>query len=161
MNDYGTVRDRSAVHFERYLPGPIDRVWSYLTDSNRLAEWFSAGVVDAHVGGNVRFDMGTVGKVTAYDPPHLLEYTWTEEETPHGPIPNALVRWELAESGHQVRLTLTHSRMPEPALASLGAGWHMHLDGLAAILSGRTPAERRPAFESLRPQYAQRFKGRA
>jgi uncharacterized protein YndB with AHSA1/START domain len=33
MNDFGTI-DGDTVRFERELPGPIERVWSYLTDDS-------------------------------------------------------------------------------------------------------------------------------
>ena len=39
MNDYGELLDESTVRFERLLPGPIDRVWSYLTKSDKRAQW--------------------------------------------------------------------------------------------------------------------------
>ena len=64
----------------------------------------------------VRFEMGATGRVTAYEPPHLLEYTWSEKDLSRGPIVDALVRWELAEEGGRVRLTLTHSRLAENEL---------------------------------------------
>ena len=30
--DYGTITEAGAIRFERLLPGPIERVWAYLTD---------------------------------------------------------------------------------------------------------------------------------
>ncbi len=34
----GTIVDGRAVRFERLLPGPIERVWQYLTSADRLPE---------------------------------------------------------------------------------------------------------------------------
>ena len=113
MTELATIADRSTLIFVRRLPGPIERVWAYLTDPKLLAQWFSGGIVTDRVGGDVRFEIGATGRVTAYQPPTLLEYTWNEEEASCGPVAGALVRWELAEDGSDVRLTLTHLRLPK------------------------------------------------
>src|SRR5260370_19182089 len=139
MTDRATIADRSALTFVRHLPGPIERVWAYLTDPTFLVRWFSDGVVADRVGGEVRFEMGATGRVTVYEPPHLLEYTWNEEEGSVGPVADSLVRWELSEEGSGVRLTLTHSRLPENEVFGHGAGWHAFLERLAACVRGRDP----------------------
>jgi len=153
MSDLGTVTNRTTLTFVRHLPGPIERVWAYLTDPKFLATWFSDGAVADHVGGEVRFDMGATGRVTAYKPPHLLEYTWNEEEASVGPVADALVRWELAEEGGGVRLTLTHSRLPENEVLAHGAGWHAFLRRLAACLDGREPEPLWELYERFKTEY--------
>ena len=35
MSEYGIVTEAGAVRFERLLPGPIERVWAYLTQSDK------------------------------------------------------------------------------------------------------------------------------
>jgi uncharacterized protein YndB with AHSA1/START domain len=139
MNDLATIVGRSTLQLVRFLPGPIERVWAYLTDPTLLAKWFSDGVVAGAVGGEVEFSIGATGRVIAYDPPRLLEYTWNEEEASVGPVVGALVRWELVEEGDRVRLTLTHSRLPENELLAHGAGWHTFLLRLSACIDGREP----------------------
>ena len=37
MNEYGQIIGDGAVRFERLLPGPLERVWQYLTDSQLRA----------------------------------------------------------------------------------------------------------------------------
>jgi len=157
MSAHGTLVGRDAVRFERLLPGPIDRVWSYLTDSQRLARWFSAGSVTPAVGGEVHFEMGMDGRVTVYDPPHVLEYTWNEPERERGVVLDALVRWELTTEGEQVRLVLVHSRIPGFALPQFGAGWHALLDALEARLHDREAQPVMAAFAALEPAYEARF----
>ena len=139
MNDPATITDRSALTFVRHVPGPIERVWAYLTDPTFLRMWFSDGVVADRVGGDVRFDMGATGRITVYQPPHLLEYTWNEEDASRGPVADSLVRWELVEEGSGVRLTLTQSRLPEIEVLAHGAGWHTFLQRLSACVDGRVP----------------------
>ena len=153
----GTLIGRDAVRFERLLPGPIERVWSYLTDAERLPLWFSPGSVEPAVGGKVRFDMGMTGLVTVYDPPHVLEYTWNEPERSRGVVLDAIVRWELTTEADQVRLHLVHRRLPGMALPQFGAGWHTLLDRLDAHLQGQEAQPIAARFAALEPTYEARF----
>lgn len=139
MSDMATIVDRNTLRLVRHLPGPIERVWSYLTDPKFLVKWFSDGVVAHAVGGEVRFDMGATGHITMFDPPHVLEYTWNELEKSRGPIVDTLVRWELAEEDNGVRLTLTHSRLSEDEVFFHSAGWHAFLHRLSACVYGHEP----------------------
>jgi len=153
MNDFATIADRSALTFVRHLPGPIERVWAYLTDPKFLVKWFSGGVVADCVGGEVRFEIGATGRVTAYEPPHLLEYTWNEQKASCGPVADALVRWELSEEGSGVRLTLTHSRLPENEVLAHGAGWHTFLQRLSACVDGRDPEPVEELYARFKAEY--------
>jgi uncharacterized protein YndB with AHSA1/START domain len=154
MSDSATIADRNTLIFVRHLPGPIERVWAYLTDPKLLAKWFSDGVVANVVGGEVRFDVGAYGRVTAYEPPRILEYTWNEKQSSCGPVADALVRWELAaEEGNGVRLTLTHSRLPENEVRAHGAGWHAFLDCLVARNQGREPEPIMELYARYKAEY--------
>lgn len=153
MTDPATITNRSTLTFVRHLPGPIERVWAYMTDPTFLVKWFSDGVVADRIGGEVRFDMGATGRVTAYQPPRLLEYTWSEEDASVGPVADSLVRWELAEEGTGVRLTLTHSRLPENEVLGHGAGWHAFLQRLSASVNGRNPEPFEELFARHKPEY--------
>ena len=98
MNEHGIVIEKGTIRFERVLPGPIERVWSYLTDSDKRAKWLAAGDMDLRVGGRVEltfhhadlsphreptperfksFENGVslVCRVTQCDPPRLLGMT--------------------------------------------------------------------------------------
>ena len=46
MNDYGELLDKNTVRFERLLPGPIERVWAFLTESDKRAQWLCGGDVE-------------------------------------------------------------------------------------------------------------------
>ena len=66
MNDMttsklGTSPEPATVRLERLLPGPIERVWAYLTEADKRATWFAGGVFDLRVGGkaNLYFDHST------------------------------------------------------------------------------------------------------
>ena len=158
MSEYGVVTARDTVRIERTLPGPIERVWDYLTKSDMRATWLAAGDMELRPGGKVEhvFRNNSLtpdddpppakyasaedyhrmeGRITAIEPPRLLCYTWAEQRGD-----DSEVRFELESVGDAVRLVLTHTRLASrDDLLSVGAGWHAHLDVLAARLAGRTP----------------------
>lgn len=140
MSDFASIAGDGTLTFVRYVPGPIERVWRYLTDPTLLKTWFSDGAVADSIGGEVRFEMGATGRITAIDAPNLLEYTWNEEDASVGPVVGSLLRWELAQDGDRVRLTLTHVRLPEIEVFGHAAGWHAFLERLTAAMDGREAA---------------------
>lgn len=158
MNDFAIVDEQNVVTLVRDLPGPIERVWGFLTDPQLLSRWFSDGVIADHVGGEASLEMGANGRVTAYEPPHLLEYTWDESDLSRGPIFDTLVRWELADVDGRVRLTLTHKRLSELEAINHGAGWHTFLDRLSASVEGREPPDTMERYEHLQGEYEKRHK---
>ena len=42
-----------TVRIERLLPGPVERVWAYLTDSEKRGKWLAKGPMADHAGGPV------------------------------------------------------------------------------------------------------------
>ena len=157
--------DENTVRFERLLPGPIERVWQYLTESDKRAQWLCGGDVETRPGGHVAMHfhnvslseasdgdiprpakyenrpetMSFAGEVTRCEPMTLLEHTWEFEDE------NSLVRYELTEQGDQVRLVLTHRRLETAdVLLSVSGGWHTHLNVLEDVLHGKA---RRPFYK--------------
>jgi hypothetical protein len=50
--------------------------------------------------------------------------------------------------------TMVHSRLPDRnTMLNVGAGWHMHLDILAARLTGGTPAPFLDGWAQLKSEY--------
>ena len=43
MSEYGVVTEPRTIRMERLLPGPIERVWGYLTDTAERGKWFATG----------------------------------------------------------------------------------------------------------------------
>ena len=155
-NSHGKLVAKGEVVFVRQLPGPIERVWDYLTDAELRATWFCGGVLEPRKGGQgeLRFfhanlsgpgdvipekyaEMAEKGHimhvtVTAWEPPHLLSYTWDDGEEPGA---RSEVSFELEPLGDSVRLTLHHRKLSD--VQSVASGWHTHLDILLAKLEGR------------------------
>lgn len=136
---FGTVRDvgdgRVELRFERRLPHPPEKVWRALTEIDELRSWFveildydRSRLVFAE-GASLEFaakgDLPTGhGRVTACDPPSLLEYTWDEET----------LRWELAPSGADCLLVFTNTLPDRDTADAVEPGWRAGLDQLAAAL---------------------------
>lgn len=177
MNKYGKFTEPGTIRFERLLPGPIERVWTYLTEPDKKAEWLAAGSIEPHVGGKVELNFnhknlsekdvpipekykhmedGTyfTGKITQYDPPRLLSYTWGEETGEESEV-----TFELKPRDEKVLLVLTHRRLGDDRdmLISVGAGWHTHLGILADRLEGKEPDGFWKVHNRMEKEYGQRI----
>jgi uncharacterized protein YndB with AHSA1/START domain len=161
-DDFGTRIDAHTIRFERDLPGPIERVWSYLTDPERKATWLGPGEIPSEAGAEFTWTWPGEGdepgghlhgRTRVYEPPHILEVQWIEMTFSGGPIRDSFVRFELAERGDRVRLTLTHRALPSNAFATFGAGWHAQLETLAALLTESDGPDVGALYEAILPWY--------
>ena len=50
MQDLANRVDDHTIQFVRILPGPIEKIWSYLVDSDKRGEWFAKGDLPDKVG---------------------------------------------------------------------------------------------------------------
>lgn len=157
MNERGEVRREPGgvrVRFERRFEGTPTELWPYLTESEHLAAWITPGaVIDARVGGRITFPWGSgqppmEGEITVFDPPRVIEYQWNE-----GAV-RSVVRMELHASGDGTILILDHSGLPDRDAPGFGAGWHSHLDWLAAVRAGAgAEFDQNARFEELAKAY--------
>jgi uncharacterized protein YndB with AHSA1/START domain len=164
-----------TVRLERVLPGPIERVWAYLTESDKRQTWLAAGPMDLTIGGRVELtfrnaelaepaeppperyrDAGCAvvhGRITRCEPPRLLSYTWN-----HGTERESEVTFELTPQSEEVRLVLTHRRLPDrKGMVGVSSGWHTHLGILIDHLNGRAPRPFWPTLDRLEAEYERRL----
>jgi len=176
MNEYGERLDDTTVRFERLLPGPIERVWAYLTESDKRARWLCAGDTESCVGGHVDMlfhneslssaediprpekyrdlpaEIAFSGTVTRYEPPNVLAHTWDFEEE------LSEVCYELTERDDKVLLVLTHRKLhSDDTVLSVSGGWHTHLDILEDVLEGRAPKPFWKTHTAFEAEYATRL----
>ena len=153
MSTYGVVTEPGTVRIERKLPGPIERVWDHLTNSELRGRWLASGPLEPRLGGSVELNFRhaglsgeadrapdkyrdrechqTSGHVTAWQPPRLLAYTWGGESE---------VTFELTPEQAGILLVVTHRRLPSrDMMLSVSAGWHVHLDILSDQLRDKPP----------------------
>ena len=172
MNDYATRIAPDAIRLERLLPGPIERVWAFLTESDKRAKWLAAGNMELRAGGKVELlfahekispeptpakyrdmPMGFTGRVIRCEPPKLLQFAWMES---HGS--DSEVTWELAERGQQVLFTITHRKLEDrAALLSVSGGWDVHVGILEDVLTQRAPRGFWSSHAKREQEYAARF----
>lgn len=166
---YGVVTEPATLTLQRLLPGPIDRVWSYLTNGELRRQWLAAGAMEEKVGATVDFvwrndeltdPPGTrpdgfddehrmTCEVTAIDAPRSLSITWGS---------TGGVTFTLEEKGDEVLLTIVHKRIEDPSvLLNVSAGWHAHVDVLEARLRGTEAAPHWDNWSQLRAVYAERL----
>lgn len=178
---YGILVAPGTIRFKRLLPGPIERVWEYLTNPEKTALWMGSGKFDLRIGGicewhcDYAFNLepeickrhnGVIpvvyGKILELDPPRLFRLTWDYSQCANTSHDGSLseIKYELVPQGKKVLLILTHSGMPNNSdtRAAL-AGWHVHFDVLHARLNGTPPAPFLQAHEALEIEYKQRVKG--
>jgi uncharacterized protein YndB with AHSA1/START domain len=175
MNDfddtdaYGRLTGPMTLTIQRILPGPIERIWAYLTESDLRKKWLAAGVMGLKPGTSFEFvwrnaelndppaqrpeghseEHRLTCEITECEPPHRLAITWGRSDG---------VTFELEPKGAKVLLTVTHRRLPDrETMLMVGAGWHAHLDVLVARANGEEPAPFWDSWLRLREEYARRL----
>jgi uncharacterized protein YndB with AHSA1/START domain len=166
---YGVLTEPTTLKIQRVLPGPIERVWAYLTESDLRRQWLAAG--DMHMQAGMPFELvwrndelsDPPGKrpdgfpeeqrmqcvVRECDPPRKLVISWQDSGD---------VSFELEQKGDEVLLTLVHRRLPNrTSLLNHTAGWHMHLDLLVARANGKKVAPFWDGWARLKADYETRI----
>jgi uncharacterized protein YndB with AHSA1/START domain len=157
MSDKGQIHKETMVRFERILPGPIERVWGFLTSSEHLGKWLAAGTIEPREGGAVNLAEGHIrGVVTQWQPPRRLTYTWnvfSPGETISS-YPESYLTLELEPRGEMVLLTLTHRPiLLQQFEGRTMMGWHTFLTRLVALAEGREPESQAVLMERHRVLY--------
>lgn len=175
LNGYATREAADTLRFERLLPGPVERVWAYLTEPAKRRLWLADGPMELTPGGavNLVFRNGELnagqkppesaakfageihndGVVLACEPGRRLSFTWEA-----GSPGESEVTFELAPVGEKVRLTVTHRRLARRAtLLGVASGWHAHLTLLEQELTGHERPALYPLFARYRAEYEQRL----
>ena len=166
MDAYGKRIDPYTVQFVRLLPGPIERIWAFLWDSDKRGEWFARGAMPTKPGEGFEMhfkhstlspnqaeppermrEMDKTGHnsrniLLAYEPPHRLVFSFGPDAREDSEV-EFVLKEEGDPKNNLVRLTLTHRKIPNRKYAlDVSGGWHSHLAILQAKAEGRVP----PAF---------------
>lgn len=171
MEKYGELVTPTTLRFERMLPGPIERVWEYITDAEKRAKWFCGGSSEQSKGDTIKFVFNNSKLGSPPDPtpdkykefgdgfesqavvltaqkPTLFSIEW-----------DGVVTFELSEQGEQVKLVLTHDKIKDDPETRTGAmaGWHTHLGILIDLLNDRDPKGFWSVHMGFEDEYAQRI----
>jgi uncharacterized protein YndB with AHSA1/START domain len=172
MSDYGVVTEAGTIRFERVLPGPIERVWGYLTDSEKRGTWLATGNMELRPGGKVELNfhhadlssekeppakyekmkggVQTTGRIVRVEKPRLLVFMWAGDEG------ETEVTFELTPRGKDVLLVLTHRLLDRATMLGVLPGWHAHLAILEDRLAGAEPRPFWTTHGNLEKEYAAR-----
>jgi len=175
MNDhakvdaYGALSEPSTLTIQRLLPGPIERVWAYLTESDLRRKWLASGQMAMKVGAPFEFvwrngeltdppgkrpenfgeEHRMPSRIMELDPPRKLSFAWRNSGD---------VTFTLEARGEKVLLTVVHRRLPDRGeILGVSAGWHAHLDMLVACMTGEEPGPFWDRFSRLKADYDQRI----
>src|SRR3954468_7972534 len=119
---FGELIEPTPLRIQRLLPGRIERIWAYLTDSNLRSKWLAAGAMEMKVGAPVELvwrndelndppskrptdfpeDHRMQSRITELDPLRKLSIAWNNSGD---------VTFELEPKGSGVLLTVTHWRL--------------------------------------------------
>jgi uncharacterized protein YndB with AHSA1/START domain len=166
---YGELTEPTTLRIQRLLPGPIERIWAYITDSDLRRKWLAAGAMEMQLGAPFELvwrndelndppgkrpegfpeEQRMQSRITELDPPRKLSIAWNSTGD---------VTFELEPKGKGVLLTITHRRFPDHAtLLKHMAGWHMHLDVMVARVNGEEPAPFWEGWSGLMKEYERRL----
>jgi uncharacterized protein YndB with AHSA1/START domain len=162
-----------TVRLERLLPGPVERVWTYLTESDKRAKWLAGGEFELRVGGKIRLEFNHAnlssdkitpekyrskggkghfeGVITRLEPNRVLAHTWNMGEL------DSEVTYTLEPRGKEVLLTVVHRRVkPRDLVMSIMSGWDVHTGILEDVLNGVEPRPFWTTHAKLEKEYAAR-----
>ena len=166
---YGVLTEPATLTIQRFLPGPIERVWAYLTEGDLRRQWLAAGEMEMKFGAPFEFvwhndeltdppgqrppgfsdEHRMESRITELDPPRKITFTWQRSGD---------VSFELEPRGNRVLLTVIHRRLPDRAtLLKVGPGWHSHLDILVARATGTKPKPFCDSWTRLQKEYERRI----
>ena len=169
LDTYGKLTEPTTLTIQRLLPGPIERGWAYLTESDLRRQWLASGEMALEVGSTFELvwrnheltdppgelpegfsaEHRMQSRIVDLDPPRKLTITWGV---------SGEVAFELEPRGDKMLLTVTHRRIPDQdILLKVSAGWHAHLDILAARANSTDPAPFWEHWRRLHAEYALRI----
>ena len=165
---FGVVTEPATLTIERLLPGPIERIWSYLTESEMRRKWLASGTMEEKPGASFTLtwrndelsnppgkrpegmstEHSMESRVIEIDAPRKLVFTFGQGE----------VTITLEPQGGDVLLKLVHIRLPERDMRiKVAAGWHAHLDVLVARAKGKEPEPFWDHWLALKSEYEKRI----
>lgn len=169
LDTFGVLTAPATLTFQRLLPGPAELVWAALTESELRRHWLAKGEMEMKPGSAFEFvwrnddltdppaqrpagfeeEYRMHSRITELDPLRKLSITWDGSGD---------VSFELEPQGNKVLLSVIHRGLTDRAtLLAISAGWHMHLDILAARARGLEPEPFWDGWSRLRKEYDHRL----
>lgn len=166
FNDmHGVLAPDKTLRIQRTLPGPIERVWSYLTESDLRCQWLASGTMQLQPGASFELvwrndelsdsaaerpdgfpaESRATCQFIEVHPPRRMRYIWPGVGE---------VSMELEAAGADVLLTVTHRQLlGERLILNVSAGWHAHLALLVARLENAVAPSLWATWKKVRTEY--------
>lgn len=175
MNDLAALyahcvlTEAGTLEFRRLLPGPIERVWAYLTENNLRRQWLAAGKMELKVGAPIEL---VWRNDELNNPPSQRPAGFPEEQRMQGRITEFVqhrklaIAWDgfgdvsygLESKDGGVLLTMIQNGLPnQEIIVMFAAGSHMHLDILEACVTGNKPPLFWDGWSRLQKDYGHRM----
>lgn len=143
-----------GIRIEDRFDTAIDEVWAALAETERLAHWYGEIEGELRVGGEYRARLHAsgwegAGRVEACEPPRRLVLVTTASSEPD----EVTTEVTLRADGNGTVLVVEKRGLPLDLLWAYGAGNQIHVEDLAAYLSGRGRVDARARFAELEPAY--------
>ena len=137
------------VRLDVHMKGSVKEVWSWLTENEKLKQWFAElSIEELRKGGRILFDMsdGTFEEMEILElvDQSVLAFTWAEDT----------VYFELKMEAQgcllifKERITKLTSHTPKDI-----AGWHMCLKVIATLIEEKPVEFRQEEWEMLYREY--------
>lgn len=162
---HGVLAPDKSLRIQRRLPGPIDRVWAHLTDSDLRSQWLASGDMLLQAGASFELvwrndelshspderpegfpaESRAVCQFIEVDPPRYMRYIWPG-------VGEVSMKLESLED--DVLLTVTHRQLVgERLILNVSAGWHAHLALLVARVEGTARPSLWAVWKQARAEY--------
>ncbi len=166
---YAVVGERNTLIFKRTLPVSAQTVWAWLTESSLRRQWFADGEMQLEAGAPFELvwrndqlsepadqigdasenEHSMASKIVDLEHDRLLSFTWSNTDG---------VTFEIEGKGQKAEFSIVHKALPDrETLLNIAAGWHTHLDILAARLRGEKPVPFQDAWRQLKSEYDHRI----
>lgn len=142
------------MHIENRFRTDIDNLWSALTDPSRLAQWLGEFDGDLQLGGSYQahyFSSGAevTGRVEACEPPRHFTVANKGAHAQNEQVVEAT----LTTDGDETVLVLEQRGLRLDWLAAFAAGLQIHIEDLAAHLTGGDRCDSDARMTELIPAY--------
>ncbi|MEA1904039.1 MAG: SRPBCC family protein [Actinomycetota bacterium] len=134
----------TEVTIRQHIAAPPSTVYSYLTESDRWAQWQGASAsLDATPGGIFSMVMGNGmnarGQFVELVPGKRVVFTWGWVDRPGIPPGSTTVAIELSGDDDGTLLVLTHREISVDEADLQKMGWNHYLPRLALVAAGEDP----------------------
>ena len=128
--------DQFIAELEREVEHAPAAIWAMLTEPDKLVEWLAPGDIELRKGGAAKLNFTDSGiiidsTVTAFEPEHVIEYSWSGPGEPLRPL-----RFEVEATNTGCKLKMTLRTPTDEDIARSCAGFEAHLMMLLAALEG-------------------------